>query len=445
MSENIGSMLFMRKGLTIFFTAVFFLLPFIGHAQNQNTSFKNATPIEIGAIFNLTGTESPLDIPSAQGAKLAVHEINQQGGILGHPLHLIIKNAQTNYKTTEKIATEFAKDPKISVVIGLNSTDFVLKAAPILAKVHKLFISTGATSAELTQLVPKYLFLTCFDNRVQAAAAAEYAYRFLDYSTAGIIYDDSLIYTKRIAHYFRDSFLHEKGQILLTEKFSHADCNFKTDHCDIQKLVKALHQLKTPPQCIYLAVGPTEAGIMIKELRNAGYHGAIIGSDTYDSDLILKLAGKSADNVSYMTHGVINTEFSQLLPALMRQYLATLKFIKLYQDYYHHDPKSVFAALGYDAISLVNAAINQSNGFTSKDILNGLHDLDNFVGVTGKLDYVDRQTVPIKTVSIIRIENSKARFLGNWIPSSLPVTHDENLKPIGGKSEVASENKARQF
>ena len=39
--------------------------------------------IKIGGGFALTGDESALDLPAANGAKLAVKEINAAGGVLG--------------------------------------------------------------------------------------------------------------------------------------------------------------------------------------------------------------------------------------------------------------------------------------------------------------------------------------------------------------------------
>jgi len=40
-------------------------------------------PINIGGGFALTGDESALDLPAANGAQLAAKEINAAGGVLG--------------------------------------------------------------------------------------------------------------------------------------------------------------------------------------------------------------------------------------------------------------------------------------------------------------------------------------------------------------------------
>ena len=63
-------------------------------------------PLTIGAIYNLTGTQSALDVPSSQGALLAVSQINKAGGLLGRPIKLIVKNGQSNPIVINKIADE---------------------------------------------------------------------------------------------------------------------------------------------------------------------------------------------------------------------------------------------------------------------------------------------------------------------------------------------------
>jgi len=52
-------------------------------------------PIRIGAPFNLTGGMASIDVPAANGARLAAEEINAAGGVLGRPLELLIRDTKT--------------------------------------------------------------------------------------------------------------------------------------------------------------------------------------------------------------------------------------------------------------------------------------------------------------------------------------------------------------
>jgi len=377
------------------------------HTININQSY------EIGAIYNMTGRYSTIDRPSAEGAIVAVDAINKQGGLLGRQVKLVLRDSKGDESLEKKIATEFAKDPNVNIMIGLNSTREVSDVAPILAAAHKIIITTGATSFGLVQQVPHYLFFICFSNNVQAAAAAEYVFEFLYKKSGAIFYDETRQYATELYQYFSERLKELGGEIVLTQTFAH-------DNYNIDKQIKALKALPKEPEFIYLAAGPTEGPAIIKQLRDAGYQGLIVGGDAFTAKKLLSVLGDTANNITYTTHGVINPEFTNLLPALMRQYLATQNFFKVFQDYYHRLPESVYAALGYDAVNLIAAAINRGQSFEVENIIKALHHLDPFVGVTGKISYVNGQTVPIKTVSIIQIENGKPSFIGNWIPVKVP-------------------------
>ncbi|HMR60933.1 MAG TPA: hypothetical protein PKD62_10415, partial [Amaricoccus sp.] len=40
-------------------------------------------PVVIGAVYNLTGGQKNLDVPSSEGARLAVQRANAAGGLFG--------------------------------------------------------------------------------------------------------------------------------------------------------------------------------------------------------------------------------------------------------------------------------------------------------------------------------------------------------------------------
>ena len=65
-----------------------------------------AEPVVIGAMYNLTGGQQDLDIPSSRGARLAIEEANQNGGVLGRPVKLILVDGRTKPKVIAREATK---------------------------------------------------------------------------------------------------------------------------------------------------------------------------------------------------------------------------------------------------------------------------------------------------------------------------------------------------
>ena len=154
--------------------------------------------MRIGAIYNISGGQAPLDAPSLNGARLAVDRINARGGLMGRRVELLERDGQTNETDVQRAAASLVASG-CSAIIGLSDTDQVLAAAPIAARAGVPFVTSGATSPKLAKQVPNWLFLACFGDNAQAAAGAQYATEHLGARTATVVFDPDLQYTRLLA------------------------------------------------------------------------------------------------------------------------------------------------------------------------------------------------------------------------------------------------------
>ena len=213
---------------------------------------KSPEPIHIGAIFDLSGAQSSLDIPSLDGARLAVDRLNAAGGLLGRRVELLERDGQTDTSVVRYDAHNLAR-LHVSAMIGLSDTDQVLAAAPIAAAAGIPFVTSGATSPLLPDQVPDWLFLACFGDNEQAAAGAEYAVTEMGTRRVAVLYDKDLEYTRLLQHYFTEAFKAYGGTVV----FSRA---FDTGKLDVAKLMEPAiarrRRLRRRPRVhlIYVAV-----------------------------------------------------------------------------------------------------------------------------------------------------------------------------------------------
>jgi ABC-type branched-subunit amino acid transport system substrate-binding protein len=132
--------------------------------------------INVGGGFALTGIEASLDVPAANGAKLAVKEINGASGVLGKQINLIIHDSQYKADITTQNAKQFVEQDKVPLMIGYTDSDSVLQTGPTMQKAKVPFITVGATSPRLPTQIGDMMFLACFGDNVQAAVGAEYSF-----------------------------------------------------------------------------------------------------------------------------------------------------------------------------------------------------------------------------------------------------------------------------
>jgi branched-chain amino acid transport system substrate-binding protein len=360
-------------------------------------------PAILGAIYSLTGEQSGLDIPSAQGAQLAVDQVNEAGGILGRPVQLVLQDGATDPQVIAQRAQQIMEEyPSVSGLFGLSDTDLVEAAAPVVAAQERLFLTSGATSPKLPETEPGYLFLACFGDNVQAAAGAEWAYNDLSARTAAVLYKEDSTYTELLQGYFRARFTELGGEIVAVKSYEYGPEQQNSD------LEAAVEQLESA-DLIYLAATPDDALPAVLALRDAGFDQPILGGDGLDVPTLWQ--NQDISQVFFTTHAYLGEDNLDPRVKVFREaYLAA----------YPDSTPDAFAALGYDAARLLMAAISAAGSSDPQDVRDALAKTQNFEGVTGLISYNNGQQIPSKSVSILEATGGTAKLVKNVLPQQIP-------------------------
>src|SRR4030043_765691 len=91
-----------------------------------------ADPIKLGAFFDLTGPSSAIGTPTKLVAEMVVKKINDEGGISGRPLQLVIADDEGDPTKAALIAKKFVESEKVTAIIGPTRTDTGMAAKPII-------------------------------------------------------------------------------------------------------------------------------------------------------------------------------------------------------------------------------------------------------------------------------------------------------------------------
>jgi branched-chain amino acid transport system substrate-binding protein len=354
--------------------------------------------IVIGAVYNLHGFQANLDIPSAQGAQLAVDETNRDGGVLGRALKLAVADGISKPTVIEhKTFPLLKRYPEVPALMGLSDTDMVLAAAPVAAAAGRVFVTSGATSPRLPDQVPGFLFLACFGDNVQAAAAAESAFYDLGSRSVGVLYAADNTYTSLLQQYFRERFSELGGTVDVVREYQPGAFDGIADDLDGVDLV-------------FLATGSAgESLAIIQELRGAGISAPIFGGDSYDSEQLWQQHA-DVEDVYFTTHAYLGADNPDTLVQQFRE--AYHRAHGVYPD--------AFAALGYDTARLLATAIDGA-GSTDPDLVRqALAGIRDFNGVTGTMHYPPDSRIPVKAVTIIRIEQGALELFRQLTPMEVP-------------------------
>ena len=154
---------------------------------------------------------------------------------------------------------------------------------------------------------------------------------------AYFLWDKGVEYTTLLGQYFKARFTELGGTIALEESYDDKATDFSAQ-------ITKIKALSPQPDFYYVAAMPYNIGPIVKQFRDAGITGPIVGGDGYDTPDLVKVAGPTTSNVFFTTH------------ALMDATIGTdgiKKFIAAYKAEYGNDPENAFAALGYDTVYLL--------------------------------------------------------------------------------------------
>lgn len=355
-----------------------------------------ADEIRVGANFELTGNVANYGTATFKGLELAVEEANAAGGINGKKIKLI--KADTKSDTVEAVnsATKLIAEDKVKVLVGPATTAPVIAETQVATE-HKVpILAPCATSAKVTVdngKVQPYVFRSCFIDPQQGDVMAQFASANLGAKTAVVYIDSSSDYSKSLGAVFKERFEAAGGQVVMEEAFLQKDQDFKA----------TLTKIKTAnADVIFIPAYYEEVGKIVKQARELGIQGVILGTDGWDEPKVADIAGKDALNKTYFcTHYSDKDEHVK-------------PFLEAFQKKYNHAP-NVFAALGYDAGKLLVDALKRAGSDDPEKIVKALAETKDLKAGTGTIS-MDANHNPIKQAVVLENRDGDRVVVAKIVP-----------------------------
>lgn len=341
--------------------------------------------IKIGGLAPLTGEVSVYGVAASNGAKMAIDEVNANGGILGGKKIEFLLEDEEGDATKAVNAYNKLVGEGIVALIGDVTSKPTMSVAQKSAKDNLPMVTPTATAAEVTTYGSN-VFRACFLDPYQGEILASYANEKLSAKTAAVLYDSSDDYSIGIAESFKEHAEAYGIQVVAYEAFGEGDKDFKSQLTKIGA---------EKPDVLCIPSYYNTIALIVSQAKDLGIETTFLGGDGWDGVLGALADGKktNADGAIFANH-YYSGDTDEVVS----------NFFKNYKEIYGTDPNS-FAALGYDAAMVLINAIEKA-GSTDKDaIIKALNETD-YNGVTGNIQY-DGSGDPVKSVTIIKIENGE--------------------------------------
>jgi branched-chain amino acid transport system substrate-binding protein len=118
-------------------------------------------PIRIAALTSLTGNFAPWGLQVRDGMQLAVDELNEEGGVDGRTLELVVADDQSNPEEGVRALERLIEREEVMAVGGIISSDVALATARIAEENQVPLFLIKAGAGEILTADSRYTFRTC--------------------------------------------------------------------------------------------------------------------------------------------------------------------------------------------------------------------------------------------------------------------------------------------
>ena len=362
-------------------------------------------PIVIGAAVHMTGGTAIYDMPPLVGARLAVKEINDAGGINGCEVKMIELDGKSDPAKVGDAAV-VAVQQGAQVLIAPCDFDYGSPVAIVAQENGLVGISECASSPLYSSktLGDKQFTMSPWSN-VQGAVSAEHACKAMGWKKGVVIVDTFSDYTRSLANYWADAYQHHGCELLETVNYLKGDMTFKSQVDQIRNLASA-------PEVIMLSADSPDNGVIVRELRAAGIDAPIVGGDALDTGEFIGAVGPEAGKNIYPT------TFFWVGPESGKD---MAQFIESFKTTFNKEPDNAFYVMGYNLIQVLKQAIEKTGTVEGAALAKALENTP-FKITGGEISWTDAASghEPRTPMAITEIQSGQHKFWGTLAPTYIP-------------------------
>jgi branched-chain amino acid transport system substrate-binding protein len=352
-----------------------------------------AENIKVGAILAVTGGASFLGGPEARSLEMMVEEINAKGGINGNKIELIIKDSAASPEKAISFAKQLIEEDKVLAIIGPSTSGETMKIKNICQQAKTPLISCGAAEV-IVNPVASYVFKTPQKD---------------SYAVKKIYMEMNRLGISKIAVLAGNTGFGKagKGQLLkIAPEFGievvEVEVYDKKSN-DLSAVVAKIKANKDVQAVINWSIVPAQA-IVPKNMRQAGWDVPLFQSHGFGNIKYVEAAGAAAEGIIFPAGRLL---IADSLADDNPQKALLMAYKKNYESKFN-EPASTFGGHGYDAITILAAAIAEGGNDRDK-VRTAIENLKDFPGTGGVFSFSaeDHNGLDIDAFQMMTVKDGK--------------------------------------
>ena len=327
--------------------------------------------IKIGSVLAVTGPASFLGDPEAKTLRMMVDHVNEQGGINGEQVELVLYDAGGNAGKARTFAVRLIEDDEVDAVIGGSTSGATMAMVPLFQDAEVPFISLAGAVA-IIDPVKKWVFKTPHTDRMACEKI------FVDLEERGFTRVGMISGTggfgKSMRGQCRDVASNYNVEIVADQTYGPSDNDMTpqltniANNDDVEVVVNA-----------GFGQGPA---IVTRNYEQLGIEMPLYQSHGVASDKFIELAGSAAEGVRLPAAALL---VADKLPEGDPQKPVVQKYKTMYEETYG-EKVSTFGGMAYDAFMIMKQAMERAGTKDPAAVRDKIETTSGYIGTAGEVN-----------------------------------------------------------
>jgi len=351
--------------------------------------------IRIGSTLAITGPASFLGDPEQKTLEMYVERINDEGGILGEPVELVVYDDEADANKARTLVTRLIEDDGVDFLIAGSTTGTTMAMVPIVEDAEIPLISL-AGAVVIIEPVKKWVFKTPHTDRM----ACEKIYT--DMREQGIAKVGLISGTGGFGSSMREQCLGVAAdygiEIVADETYGPRDTDMTPQLTNI-KNAAGVEAVLNPG----FGQGPA---IVTRNFAQLGIDVPLYQSHGVASKSFIELAGEAAEGVRLPAAALLVAE---QLPDDDPQKPVVVGYKRAFEERWKQ-PVSTFGGHAFDALFILEDAIERAGTTERAAVRDAIEQTSGFMGTAGEVNMSpdDHLGLDLSAFRMLEIED------GDW-------------------------------
>ena len=359
-------------------------------------------PIIIGIASAQTGFFSGFDGPVKNAIELAVADVNENGGVLGRQLDVVVSDTKSDVELSATAAIEVL-DKGADAIVTMCDYNLGAPAAQEALRAGKVAFSCAGSALFGPLGIGPLAFSVNESSTTQASIAATFASE-QGWETAYLLGDTGEDFTKSWCEAFSQTFEDLGGTVIGQDVFVNGDTT-------VQPQVSALVASGVAPDVVALCGYPPTGSTAVSQLRAAGVSAPIVTTSGFDGPGWLEAVPGVSDVYAVASASIYDDDPSAAINELVEAYTAAFG-----------EPATSYLVYGYAIVQTLVAGIEKAGSVEGADIAAALSSMGSFDTILGASEYSESCHVAIgRPMQIIEYAGGTGAWLQTIAPPADPI------------------------